>query len=236
MNPMKFKIVFFALISTLFFSCKTNDELTNEPVVKGYVEYQYDYTVLVSGETVKKKGYKRFTLTDALFKLYETNDLPDSLINNFEYPDSIAAKFRKVELFFISDDYNIDNILNPLMQSVGTSMVQATLVDTLAQDTDANRILPYGYVNNNFPSLKTDKIPQCLDLQINMNMVFDTLTQSNRYAFSFKGQKTKKVTVFKIHNNLYQITANGTVDSKIYNMYYLGPIRKEANIQTKQPE
>lgn len=236
MNPSKFYIIFLALISVVFFSCKTDDQLTNVSNAIGYVEYQYDYTVLVSGNPVKKQAYKRVNLTDAFFKLYDVNTLPDSIISILELPDSVAAKFRQVELFFVSDDCVIDSVMNPLSQPLGTSVVHVTLVDTLALalDEQKNLVQPYDYFNYSFTSIKSNKAPQCLDIKVNMNLTYDTIAHANQSEFSFNGQKSKKFTLLKIKNDQYQIISNGMANNKFYNLYYVGPIRKESDIQIIQ--
>lgn len=237
MKQIKFNLlIILSLLSVsgLFLSCK-NDEVIPETTNKGFLEYQYSYQVMVNGTLTTKQAYKRVNITDAVFKLYELNDLPDTLVAKLSYPDSIAKRFRKVELFLYTQDCNTDSLLKPLSQPLGASVVQLSLVDTLALDANTERVLEYGYLINSFITLKSNKKPICLNFTANMNLVTDTTTNSLKYEYAITGQSAKRVNIFLFANGQYQIMANGISNSKIYNLFYIGNIRKEKIIQNTLP-
>lgn len=236
MKKIKFNslIILISLsISGFFLSCNT-EEVSTETSGRGFLEYQYDYQVMVDGVPTTKQGFKRVNITDAVFKLYDLNDFPDTLVTKLSYPDSIARQFRKVELFLYSEGCNADSLLKPLSQPLGVSLVQLTLVDTLATDVKMDRVLEFQYLINGLTTLKSNKKPVCLNLTANMNLLSDTLTHTIKYEYSIAGQSTKKVNIFLLGNGQYQIMTSGLSNSKIYNLSYIGPIRKEKNIPTVQ--
>lgn len=222
-------IIMSLFITTGFFHSCNNEEVNSGSNVNGYIEYQYDYTVQISGETVKKQGYKRAIINQALLKIELVNNLPDSLVVNFGHPDSIASKFRKVELYIFSPQFNIDSIDKPMIQPLGASIAHFTLIDSLALFDQDNSLLPFEYVIDDYSTLQNNLRPLCVEFNVNMNLVVDTLSDQNIYEFVISGQKSKKLNVFKIGNNQYQIMASGLSNSKIYNLYYTGPIITNIN-------
>lgn len=239
---IKFNIFLcFVVIASCFVSCKT-DEVTPEVTGRGYLEYQYDY--VIGGVT--KQAYYRVNISDVGFALYDSTAyyMPDTLKAKYPtiYPDSIAKKFRIIELFLYSKECNVDSLLKPLSQPMGASLVQITLVDTLAMDKTPKRLLDFAYKINPITTMNgvTTRKPTALSVMANMGMFLDTVPTPDvmRYKYKFPAQLTKTLNVFSIGNGTFQISTNGLSASvpvsgagnKIYNLYYTGPVRQLKNI------
>lgn len=186
----------------------------------GYLEYQYDYSVIVNGTSTIKQGYKRVNIADVAFALYDANTLDSTFIK---------SGFRKMELYLFSKECNADSINQP----IGSSFTQISLIDSLGLNPNPNRVLEYSFPISSLSSLPTTNKPLCSALSVNMNMRIDTLTKIQGYEFSFTGQVGKKINIFNFGKGHYEIIANGFANSKIYTVYYYGTIRQMKNIPTK---
>lgn len=217
---MKTKIYFISCILTLIsvYSCDKSSDNT-EISSSGYLEYQYDYKVVTNGVESTRQGYKRVNITDVAFATYDANTL-----------DSVYIKkgFRKVELYMYSKECNPDSLNQPL----GASFAQASLIDSLGLDSNPNRVLDFPYPISSLASLATTNRPLCSALSVNMNMMTDTVTHTNKYEYSYVGQVGKKLNIFYFGGDKYQIIANGSANSKIYTIYYFGTIRRKKNISS----
>lgn len=214
---MKYNLIAIISVLTLtqlFVSC--NNELsTTVPENIGFLEIQYDYQL----NGVAKVGYERVNITDAFFKLYDVNDLDQGLKD---------LGFRKVELYLTSSEFKIDSLLQPFSQPMGISFAHITLVDSLGNNANPNRVLPYSYTTTTLSSFTTSKKNSCINFDHFLSR--DTLKNSPIYKYSYQGQTTKMVNIIDLGNSRYQIIANGLYNSKIYNLYYIGTIRKEKNL------
>jgi hypothetical protein len=219
------------LCSVLFISCKNDVEYTEKS--GGYLEYQYDYKIEIDGIKITKQAFKRVNLTGAGFAFYKTNDLPDSIVIK-NLPDSIVdgipdsiqkySDFRRVELFLYSGEYNPDDSIHN--QSLGTTLIQLSLIDSLANDANPNRVLSYNYnTNSNLSSVYYTKKPICNKVSINMNMSLDTLSNTNLFEYTFSGQNGRKVNIYNLGNGKFQITSNGIYNNKIYTFHYVGDLK-----------
>lgn len=206
------------MLVQLFVSC--NNDIT-DTVQKnaGFLEYQYKYQL----NGVEKTAYKRVYISDAFFKLHDVNDLDSSLIK---------LGFRKVEVYLTSQEFKIDSLKNPLSQAIGTSFAHITLVDSLGNDANPNRILPYAYNTTTLAGFKTsaNKKSSCVIFDNYLNR--DTLNNSPIYTYNYTGQASKTIIISNIGKNRFQIIANGLSNSLNYNLYYFGTIRKEMNLDT----
>lgn len=218
MKKAIYSIFSILLISLLLIAC--NDDTTDtETKNAGFLDYQYDYVLVKDTVSTAKQSYRRVNLSNAAFALYAANTLPDSLTEK---------GLRKMELFLYSDNYNLDKTASD--QPLGASMVQITLVDSLAFDSNSNRVLPYSYTIQNEAYLLPRKKPVCLGLSVNMDLMVDTATQQLDYRYKFVGEPTRTVRVMSLGNDLYQIIATGLANTKIYNLYYYGKIKKHSDI------
>jgi len=198
----------------MLIGCEKGNEAI-ESADAGFLEYQYDYKVLQDGVEVTRQGFKRVNISSAVYSLYEVNPLIDSLKN---------SGLRQVELYLYSKECNPDSL--PAAQPIGASMIKVTLVDTLGLDANTERIWHYSYYINTLASIAKTKKPVCLGMECYMNMQKDTVTQTLRYENSFMGQTSKSVRIYSYGGGQYQILANGTANSKYYNLSYTGTIQK----------
>lgn len=208
----KYKIAAFLILTIGLWSCETNSGI-QEISSSGYIEYQYDYTL----NGLSKQGYKRVLIADAAYALYDANTLDSSFIKK---------GFRKLELYLYSKECNPDSVNQPL----GASYAQITLIDSLGLNSNPNRVLDFAYPISTLAGLGTTNRPLCSAFTVNMNMMTDTLTHSNRYEYSFSGQSGKKINILLTGNDRFQIIGNGLANSKIYTLYYFGTIRRKKNI------
>jgi hypothetical protein len=235
-------LVSLLVVSILFLSCKNDEIIQSTTGGKGFVEYKYTYTLNGTAKT----GYYRINLTDAAFALYDSAAcyLPDTLKAQFPdiYPDSIAKKFRKVELFFYSSECNIDSIYKPLSQPLSSSMVQFTIADTLALDANPNRLLDFNYPCFLLKYMNTilNRRPTVLNWKAYMNMQPDTLSSPVvlKYKYQFQGQPNKNINIALKTNGEFIIIGNGTAISTppsggttamTYNFIYTGFVKHLKN-------
>ena len=208
----KYKILAFLFLTIGLWSCETNPVI-QDITSSGYLEYQYEYKL----NGVSSLAYKRVLISDAAYALYDANTLDSSFIKK---------GFRKLELYLYSKECNPDSVNQPL----GASYAQITLVDSLGLNSNPNRVLDFTYPISTLASLGTTNRPLCSALTVNMNMMTDTLTHTNRYEYSFSGQSGKKLNILSIGNDHFQIMGNGLANSKIYTLYYYGNIGRKKNI------
>lgn len=219
MRNLKYLIFSSLLISFLLTGC-SHDLNDNETRNAGFIDYQYDYILVQDSVSKAKQSYKRANLSEASFALYKINNLPDSLQER---------GLRKVELYLHSENYNLDK--SEMEQSIGASMVHITLVDSLAFESNLNQVLVFNYVIQSENYLNIRKRPACLGIKVKMNMIEDTLTHQVDYKYKFFGELSKTVRVLSLGNNSYQIIATGLADSKNYNLYYIGKINRNKDIE-----
>ena len=210
-----YKILSFLTLVTGLWSCETTTDVQNFTSA-GYLEYQYKYKL----KTDSVFAYKRVNINNVAFAIYDFNSLDSTYIKK---------GFRKVELYLYSKECNPDSVNQP----IGASYIQVSLIDSLGMNASPNRVLDFAYPISTLASLGTTNRPLCTTISANMNMMTDTLIHLNRYEYSFVGQSGKKINIFYLGYNHYQIIANGVANSKIYTLYYYGTIRQKKNIATK---
>lgn len=215
MNKFIIKILFSALVGILFVTaCNPVEDVPTKEV--GFFEYQYDYKIIVDGVEKTKQGFKRVNLSSAVFKFHENDTIADSLK---------LKGLRSLDILIYSKEFKKDSAFGA--QIKGTSVVKITLIDSTGLDSTNYKLLPYNYVINTLASSKINKKPICLDLDMNMNMMMDTALNVMKYEYNVKGQLTKSVRVIQLNDTHYQIVTNGIYNSKFYNLYYYGQIKKE---------
>lgn len=218
MKKAIYSIFSILLISFLLFACN-NDIIETDSKDAGFVDYQYDYILVKDSVSTSKQGYKRANLSKAAYAFYAANSFPDSLQEK---------GLRKVELYLYSENFSLDKPISD--QPIGASMVQITLVDSLAFDSTPNRILPISYSIQNENFLLVRKKPVCLNISVNMDMFEDTITNQLDYRYKFAGEQTRIVRIMSLGNDLFQIISTGLADAKVYNLYYFGKITKYNDI------
>jgi len=239
-NNLIYAICFLQVMFMLV-SCNNEVIYTNEE--GGYIEYQYDYKVEIDGVKITKQAYKRMNLSNGYFALYEVNDLPDSIISKV-LPDSIVdgipdsiqkySAFRKVELFLCSKEFNPNDSLH--LQQPGSTVIQITLVDSLFHAPFSDRLFSSNYTTNtsatsSMQSIYYNKKPMCLGMNVNMNMRLDTISNSMKYEYTFKGQNGKSLRIYDLGNSVYQIISNGIFNNKVYTLNYIGLIKQSEKIK-----
>jgi hypothetical protein len=217
MNNKNILIVFVLFVVGFFsFACDNTDEV-KEPENLGFLEFQYDYKIMVNNAEVTRQGFQRVNITGAEFRFPVNDTIADSLK---------MKGMRMVEVLVYGGEFKKDSLLGA--QPIGVSVVKLTLVDSIGMvDTTKVKMLPYSYVTNTLSSSRLTKKPLCLEANYNMNMMLDTTTNTVKYQYQFKGQATKAVKVIQVSSDTYQIMANGIASSKIYNLYYYGKLKKE---------
>lgn len=198
----KYAIVF-SLCSfiLLFVACnkeKNYDNLFLEN--KGFIEYQYKYTL----NGVAKTAYKRCLLQDAKWEI----NTPKLLAG-----DSL----REINLYL----YSKGAVWGSAKQDSGSAVIRAKLVDNkLSADT----LFPYDYIITPLTGLVQS--PVCLQLDGGANWLNDTGSGQPGYNFVITGQPTKNVRVISVGKDIYQVTAQGLTNGLIYNLIYTGKITK----------
>lgn len=211
-----FKVVILFVVGFLSFACDNTNEV-DEPANVGFLEYQYDYKIMVNNAEVTRQGFRRVNLTGAEFRF----PINDTIV------DSLKMKgLRMVEVLVYGGEFKKDSLFGT--QPIGVSVVKLTLVDSIGLvDTSKVKMLPYSYATSSLYSSRMTKKPICLEADYNLNMMLDTTTNMVKYQHHFKGQATKSVKVIQLSGDNYQIVANGIASSKIYNLYYYGKLKKE---------
>jgi hypothetical protein len=217
MNNKNILIVFVLFIVGFFsFACDNTDGV-KEPENLGFLEYQYDYKIMVNNAEVTRQGFRRVNLTGAEFRFPVNDTIVDSLK---------MKGLRMVEVLVYGGEFKKDSLFGT--QPIGVSVVKLTLVDSIGLvDTTKVKMLPYSYATSSLYSSRMTKKPICLEADYNLNMMLDTTTNMVKYQHQFKGQATKNVKVIQLSGDNYQIVANGIASSKIYNLYYYGKLKKE---------
>ena len=165
----KYKIIAFLILTIGLWSCETNPVI-QDITSSGFLEYQYKYKL--KNDSVL--AYKRVVISDAAYALYDANTLDSSFIKK---------GFRKLELYLYSKECNPDSVNQPN----GASYAHITLIDSLGLNSNPNRMLDFSYPISTLASLGTTNRPLCSALAVNMNMMTDTLTHTNKYEYSFSG-------------------------------------------------
>lgn len=220
-EKMKMKISNIALLFILVFAVSCKEEVTESfSQNEGFVEYQYNYVLTVDSVVTAKKGYARVVLAHAAFA--ENTALADSLKQ---------AGLRQIEVYLYSDNYDLTKSATD--QELGSSMVQITLVDTLGNDMNKERVWPATYSIQSLNYLQTNKKKQGLGLTVNFNQMQDTITDALQYQYQFTADLGRSIRILDLGNNKFQIFSYGLANSLIYNVYYVGTIEKHENIITQ---
>ena len=220
---MKIKDLYIALILIIpvLYSCNEEQAviISNNA---GFAECQYDYTLLVDSVPTAKKSYERAILNHAAFAEYIDGGLADSLKQ---------VGLRKIEFFLYSDAYDLKKAESD--QKEGSSMIRITLVDSLGNDANRNRVWPATYTIQNLSYLQSHKKLQSLGLTANLLLSKDTATNSLKYKYQFSSELSRSVRIIDLGNNIFQILSYGLANTKIYNVYYVGTIQKLDNLITE---
>lgn len=211
----------------LFLACeeeKYTEAFSNTP--KGFVEFQYLDSILVGGVLRPRSpyAYKRVNLSHAAFSVRSAQTLPDTV-----------KGFQLVELFISSDSTGYGQA----QQAIGSTTIRISLADSLFHPENPELNLAYSYTTDSLKGFTAKpnalKRPSCIGLVGKMELNPD-LT----YKQTFSGEYGKKVNVLYLGNGMYQVTANGlsrvkiktTTYSFLYNLYYLGQLRRKADYVT----
>ncbi len=217
---MKIKDLYIILILIIpvLYSCNEEQAVITSNNA-GFAERQYDYTLLVDSIPTAKKSYERAILNHAAFAEYVDGGLADSLKQ---------VGLRKIEFFLYSDAYDLKKAESD--QKEGSSMIKITLVDSLGNDANRNRVWPATYTIQNLSYLQTHKKIQSLGLTANLLLSKDTTTNSLKYKYQFSSELSRSVRIIDLGNNIFQILSYGLANTKIYNIYYVGTIQKLENL------
>lgn len=198
----------------LFVSCNQTEPYISTD--RGFIEYQYDYqTVDQNGAAVTKQAFERVTINHAIFVVNTEAVLPDPLS---------SLNYRQVDLYIYSDDYTGLNAA-----SLGESYVKLQLWDTLANDLNPDKLLPFSYMIRTEAGLLSYIEPACMEFAAKMIIRKDETTDVYSFKNQINGELGKRVYVIDLQNNKYEILATGRFNSKIYNLHYIGEIKKETN-------
>lgn len=212
MKQIKLYISLVILFAFLFAGCnKETDSTPNES--KGWIEYQYNYSLTVNGVATAKKGLKRVMITHAVFAPHQSKSLPDSL-----------SKFNQLELFLYTDGADYANSTQP----IGATYIQASLIDTVPNPEKLSLIEYRISTFNDFAKLK---VPACLSLKSKINKLNGNSDSDNSsYELVFSGQNATNINVTALGDSFCEVNAFGIIDSKTnYRIYYKGPVSKGAN-------
>lgn len=211
MKKIEIKSSFFFLYMLVSFllACRKDDKVESAITNRGFIEYQYSDT-LASG--IVLRPYKRANILSAYF----TSD------TSIKLPDSLAGTYRPIKLVLQSQLL----VNDPDLQSVGSSLVQFTMIDSISNSYNAgNSITPYtfNYQSSVLNFLRLNpKRPVWNSFSVKINLQSDT--SQYKYERVFNGQTTKPVYCMYYGSGVYQIIANGLANNNTYNIYYTGAI------------
>lgn len=208
-------VIYYLYLTTvlLFVACGQTETEIN--LNKGFFEYQYDYqTTDENGAVVTKQAFERISINRAAFMVNNEAVLPDTLK---------SRNFRQVDLYVFSDDYSGLNTA-----SLAGSYVKIQLWDTLS--VDGGKLLSYSYMNRTLTGLLSYIEPACMEFTANMKLQRDETTEAFSFKYQIAGELGKRVYLFDLNNNQYQLLASGLFNSKLYNLHYVGEIKEVINI------
>ena len=215
------------VFSGVFTACE--DDIYPSDVRNGYIEYQFNDTLKFNGVVQKNAdgtpkfttGLKRVQLTHAAFATHQTSSLPDSL-----------SRFRKIELFFYSDDANYGQSSYPK----GSAVCHITLIDSVAFSADSIRSKRYTIKTlEKFMTLPpAQKEQSCLNFKMLIDKKDSQQNDPSSFNLVMTGQDGSFFSVVNMRtNNIYEVVSStAKFGAFSYRFYYRGVIENKGKTYT----